>query len=145
MYLATEASEIRIPSLRSSLWILGAPQVELFRLRIRISSRVSLGTLGRPACPCRTFQVQYQRNPRRCQPITVAGFTIRSADRHRGSIETTINVDRPVSIWVWESFVAAHRSDVEALDFCWFQDGVLGSSVIGCRDASGSGSIFKGR
>jgi len=58
--------------------------VELFRLRIRISSRVSLGTLGRPACPCRTFQVQYQRNPRRCQPITVAGFTIRSADRHRG-------------------------------------------------------------
>ena len=44
---------------------------------------------------------------------------------------------------------AASRSNVprsvQKLDFCWFQDGVLGSSVIGCPDASGSGSIFKGR
>src|SRR5262249_43538611 len=114
MYLATEASEISIPSLRSSLWILGALQVELLWLSVRISWRVSFGTLGRPACPCRTFQVQYQRNPRRCQLMTVAGFTIKSADRHRGRIETaiSINVDRPVSFWVWESFAAAYRSDV---------------------------------
>jgi hypothetical protein len=49
---------------------------------VRISSRVSLGTQGRPAFPCRTFQVQYQRKPQRCQSITVAGFTITIADRH---------------------------------------------------------------
>src|SRR2546422_10827796 len=84
MYLATEASEIWIPSLRSSLRILGAPQIELFRLRVRINSRVSFATLGLPTCPCRTFQVQYQRNPRRCQSTTVVGFTIKSAERHRG-------------------------------------------------------------
>src|SRR5438093_4105309 len=84
MYLATEASEIWIPSLRSSLRVLGAPQIELFRLRVRINSRLSFATLGLPACPCRTLQVQYQRNPRRCQSMTVAGFTITSADRHRG-------------------------------------------------------------
>src|SRR5262245_21942966 len=33
--------------------------------------------------PCRTFQVQYQRKPRRCQSITVAAFTIQRASRHR--------------------------------------------------------------
>jgi len=59
-------------------------QIELFRLRVRINSRVSFATLGLPTCPCRTFQVQYQRNPRRCQSTTVVGFTIKSAERHRG-------------------------------------------------------------
>src|SRR5439155_26440929 len=84
MYLATEASEIWIPSLRSSLRILGAPQIELFRLRVRINPRVSFSSLALPAYPCRTFQVQYQRNPRRCQSTTVVGFTIKSVERHRG-------------------------------------------------------------
>src|SRR5215467_1658381 len=83
MYLLTEDSEIWIPSLRSSLWILGAPQPTLSRLRVRMRSRVSLGTAGRPGCPWRTFQVQYQRKPRRCQSITVSGFTIQSASRYR--------------------------------------------------------------
>src|SRR5215471_20012921 len=83
MYLLTEDSEIWIPSFNSSLWILGAPQPTLSRLRVRISSRVSFGTHGRPGRPCRTFQVQYQRKPRRCQSITVAGFTIHSAEHHR--------------------------------------------------------------
>src|SRR5215471_17028009 len=76
MYLLTEDSEIWIPSLRSSLWILGAPLPTLSRLRVRMRSRVSVGTRGRPGCPCRTFQVQYQRKPRRCQSMTVSGFTI---------------------------------------------------------------------
>ena len=83
MYLVTEDSETSIPSLRSSLWILGAPHRTLSRLMVRISSRVSFETLGRPAFPWRTFQVQYQRKPRRCQSITVSGLTITSADRHR--------------------------------------------------------------
>src|SRR5882724_806774 len=83
MYLATEASETFIPSLRSSLWILGAPHNTLSRLMVRISSRVSFGTHGRPAFPCRTFHVQYQRKPRRCQSMTVSGLTITSEDLHR--------------------------------------------------------------
>src|SRR5215471_797169 len=66
MYLLTEDSEIWSPSLRNSLWILGAPQPKLSRLRVRMRSRVSFGTRGRPGCPWRTFQVQYQRKPRRC-------------------------------------------------------------------------------
>jgi len=31
--------------------------------------------------PCRTFQVQNRRNPLRCQPITVSGLTMASAER----------------------------------------------------------------
>src|SRR5215469_9102331 len=36
---------------------------------------------GRP-CGWRLFQLQYSRNPRRCQAITVSGLTIIKADRH---------------------------------------------------------------
>ena len=45
------------------------------------------------------------------------------------SIETAIpiNVDPSVSVWVWESFVAVRRSDVEAQ-----------GSPIGCRTECGS-------
>jgi hypothetical protein len=52
------------------------------RLMVRIDSRVSFETFGRPGWPCRTFQVQYHWNPRRCQPITVSGFTMIRAERH---------------------------------------------------------------
>ena len=52
-------------------------------LMVRISSRVAVGTLGRPAFPWRTLQVQYQRNPRRCHSTTVSGFTITSGDCDR--------------------------------------------------------------
>ena len=37
------------------------------------------GMRGRPGLP--DFQRQYRRNPRRCQSITVAGFTKTSGDR----------------------------------------------------------------
>src|SRR5215831_13889916 len=83
MYLLIVDSESLIPSFKSSLWILGGPQPTLSRLKVRMSFRVSSGTHGRPAFPCRIFQVQYQRNPRRCQSITVAAFTIQRASRHR--------------------------------------------------------------
>src|SRR5215471_6510379 len=63
MYLATEASEILMSNFISSLWIRGAPQIGFSRLMVRIKSRICSGTRGRPAFPCRTFQLQYQRNP----------------------------------------------------------------------------------
>src|SRR5260370_1336994 len=47
---------------------------------VRINWRTSLGTLGRPGLPCRTFQVQNRRKPFRCQPMTVAALTIRTLD-----------------------------------------------------------------
>src|SRR5262245_59569654 len=58
MYLATVARETLIPSFRSSLWI-----------------------RGRPAWPWRIFQVQYERNPLRCQLSTVPDLTIMRTER----------------------------------------------------------------
>src|SRR3954468_2113749 len=49
---------------------------------IRISSRTSRGTIGRPGLPCRTFQVQNSRKPLRCQAITVAALTMKTLVRH---------------------------------------------------------------
>jgi len=116
MYLETEALEILMPSLRSSLWILGVPQPTLSRLRVRISSRVSFATHGRPGCPWRTFQVQYQRKPRRCQSITVAGLRSTAPIAIGTTIETDQpkTVDRRASAWAWDFDVAARRSDAEA-------------------------------
>ena len=58
----------------------GAPQSGFSRLILRISSRTSFGTAGRPGCPRRTFHFQDSRKPFRCQAITVSGFTIIMAD-----------------------------------------------------------------
>src|SRR3954447_22341317 len=49
---------------------------------IRINSRTSRGTLGRPGLPCRIFQVQNSRKPLRCQAITVAALTMKTLLRH---------------------------------------------------------------
>src|SRR5438093_13531664 len=100
MYLATEASEIWIPSLRSSLRILGAPQIELFRLRVRINSRVSFATLGLPTCPCRTFQVQYQRTRDGASRRLLSVSRSKAQNAIEASIETAIpiNVDPSVSV-----------------------------------------------
>jgi len=51
------------------------------RLILRISFRVSWQTGGRPGWPRRTFQVQNNRNPLRCQSMTVSGFTMTREDR----------------------------------------------------------------
>ena len=51
------------------------------RLILRISSRTSSGTFGRPGFPCRTFQVQNHRKPLLCHAITVSGLTITRAVR----------------------------------------------------------------
>jgi hypothetical protein len=70
------------PSLRNSPWMRGAPQSGLSRLILRISLRTSFDTGGRPGWPRRTFQVQNNRNPLRCQAMTVAGLTMHRAERH---------------------------------------------------------------
>src|SRR3977135_13190 len=75
MYLATEVWPMSMPSLRSSPWIRGAPHSGLARLIFRINWRISSGTFGLPPRD-RDFQRQNKRNPARCQPMTVTGFTI---------------------------------------------------------------------
>src|SRR5271155_246732 len=80
MYLATVASDTSNPSFNSSPWMRGAPQRGLAILILRIRSMTSLDTEGRPR-GWRLFQLQYRRNPRRRQAITVLGLTITSADR----------------------------------------------------------------
>src|SRR3954466_4102557 len=49
----------------------GAPQRGLLRLSIRIRSRISCGTLGRPGLPRWIRHVQNKRKPLRCQAMTV--------------------------------------------------------------------------
>src|SRR3569833_873285 len=54
----------------------GAPQPGLLRLSIRIRSRISCGTFGRPGLPRRIRQVQNKRKPLRCQVMPVSALTI---------------------------------------------------------------------
>jgi hypothetical protein len=61
------------PSFRSSPWMRGAPQSGFARLIFRMRSRASRDTSGLPGLCCLLFQVQYSRNPRRCQAMTVSG------------------------------------------------------------------------
>src|SRR6516162_3787347 len=75
IYLATLVWPIPIPSLRSSPWILGAPQNGLAMLISRISRRISNRTVGRPQRR-RDFLRQYDLKPARCQRMTVSGLTI---------------------------------------------------------------------
>src|SRR5260370_188025 len=82
MYLLTLVSPTSMPSLRSSPWMRGAPQSGFSRLILRISLRISFDTGGRPRWPRRTFQVQNNRNPLRCQAMTVSGLTMQRAERH---------------------------------------------------------------
>src|SRR6201987_36719 len=58
----------------------GEPQRGLLRLITRIRSRISCGTLGRPALPRPIFYVQNKRKPLRCQATTVSALTIIRAD-----------------------------------------------------------------
>ena len=78
IYLETVVWPILIPSLRSSPWILGAPQNGLATLMSRINCRRSDGASGRPPSG-RDLHRQYDRKPARCQRITVSGLTIAKA------------------------------------------------------------------
>ena len=56
----------------------------LAMLILRMSFRISSGTVGRPP-PGRDFQRQYDLNPARCQRTMVSGFTIASASQMFGN------------------------------------------------------------
>ncbi len=72
----TVRSEMSKPSLRSSPWMRGAPQVGFSATMRKISSRTSLLIGFLPtACRAREIQLQYSRNPARCQRTTVSGVT----------------------------------------------------------------------
>src|SRR5215467_6582319 len=45
---------------------------------MRINSRTSFGTAGRPDLPCRIFQRQNKPKPLCCQQITVAGWMMKT-------------------------------------------------------------------
>jgi len=59
----------------------GAPQSGFAKLIFRMRSRTSRDTSGLPGLPCLLFQLQYSRNPWRCQAITVCGLTMARAER----------------------------------------------------------------
>ena len=81
MYLLTLLSAMLMPNLSSSPWMRGAPQRGFSRHILRIRSRTSRETTGRPRWPRRTFQVQNRRKAARCQATTVSGLTMVSAER----------------------------------------------------------------
>src|ERR1700682_650352 len=70
MYLLTLLSPMSMPSLSSSPWMRGAPQLGFSRHILRARSRTSREMAGRPGWPRRTFQVQNSRKPARCQAMT---------------------------------------------------------------------------
>ena len=78
----TVRSPMSMPSLRSSPWMRGAPQVELAVAMRRTRSRTSWPVGVRPG-ERRDFQVQKRRKAVRCQRTTVAGRTIARASRQR--------------------------------------------------------------
>src|SRR5215831_8159892 len=80
-YRETVDSEISNPNFRSSPWIRGAPQVGFSSAIDRIRPRSSLVIFGRPGRR-RERKRQYPRNPARCQPTTVSGFTTTSTLAH---------------------------------------------------------------
>src|ERR1035437_7049608 len=72
----TVRSEMSKPSLSSSPWMRGAPQVGFSATIRKTSSRTSLLIGFLPtACRAREIQLQYSRNPVRCYRTTVSGVT----------------------------------------------------------------------
>ena len=78
MNFETVLSWISIPSILSSPWIRGAPQVGLDLAISRISLRVPGATCGRPGLRLDLI-LQRSLNPLRCHRITVSGLTRISA------------------------------------------------------------------
>ena len=76
-------SETSKPSIRSSPWMRGAPQVEFSATIRKIRSRTSLEIRLLPTCSL-TLEIsfQYRRNPARCQRTTVSGVTTMRACFH---------------------------------------------------------------
>ena len=71
------------PSMRSSPWIRGAPQVGFSATIWKINSRISFGVCFLPTCLWTLeISLQYIRKPARCQRTTVSGVTTRRACFH---------------------------------------------------------------
>jgi hypothetical protein len=81
VYLLTLLSPMSMPSLSSSPWMRGAPQMGFSRHILQIRSRTSREMAGRPGWPRRTFPVQNKPKPARCQAMTVSGLTMASTER----------------------------------------------------------------
>src|SRR6516164_1986010 len=73
-------SETSKPSMRSSPWMRGAPQLGFSAIIWKMRSRTSFGACLLPM-GFLVFEIilQYQLNPARCQRTTVSGVTTRSA------------------------------------------------------------------
>lgn len=69
-------SDISIPSLRSSPWILGAPQSGLACAILRIGSQISVLIGGRPGPLERDLNLQNSLKPFLCHFTTVSGLTM---------------------------------------------------------------------
>ncbi len=83
---STVRSEISKPSIFSSPWMRGAPQVGFSVTMRKMRSRNSLlvRTFFLHERRCREIHFQYSLNPARCQRTTVSGWTIRSVCFHPG-------------------------------------------------------------
>src|SRR5437016_7970216 len=110
MYLLTLVSPMSMPSFSSSPWMRGAPHPGFSRHILRIRSRISRATTGRPARPRRTFQVQNRRNPLRCQATTVSGLTMASVERQSRQIRESPTHNRRSSGVNWRRFLADRNS-----------------------------------
>ena len=82
MYRATVDFARSIPIFLSSPVMRGAPHSGLADDIFRIRSRTSIEIPGRPGFPEGESFLQYSRNFRRRQAMTVAGWTITRASRH---------------------------------------------------------------
>src|SRR5450432_2780648 len=87
MYLETVSLLTSWPSLASSAAMRRLLQVRFSRVMRSISSITSAESGGRPRG--RDLYAQNLANPRRCQVITVAGFTIAGASAHRDHTRET--------------------------------------------------------
>ena len=77
-------SEMSNPSISSSPFMRGAPQVGFSATMRKINFRNSFGVGLRPTGPrTREIILQYMRNPARCQRTTVSGATMMTACFHR--------------------------------------------------------------
>src|SRR5215472_1659194 len=77
-------SEMSNPSISSSPWMRGAPQVGFSATMRKTNSSRSFGVGLRPTGPrTREITLQYMRKPARCQRTTVSGVTMMTACFHR--------------------------------------------------------------
>jgi hypothetical protein len=77
-------SEMSNPSISSSPWMRGAPQVGFSATMRKINFRNSFGVGLRPTGPrTREISLQYMRKPALCHRTTVSGVTMMTARFHR--------------------------------------------------------------